>query len=147
MKLLKLYSWIAGNMADFAKPFSENKALYNQAKGFWNKLENSSLLIILVFLVLGIAWAVYYYTSYNNKPGRHYTPKQWILMFLITFAVTFLVTLGVEYLAAEPRINGAFLLEVKIAIANALYASFTYLLISIVWCNTLPTNAYKMFKF
>lgn len=147
MKLLKLYSWITGTMADFAKPFSENKALYNQAKGLWNKLENSSLVIVLIFLVLGIALAAYYYTSYNNKPGRHYTPKHWILMFLATAIVTFLVTLGFEYLAVEPKINGAFLLEVKIAIANALYAVLIYLLTSIVWCNTLPTNAYKMFKF
>ena len=67
MKLLKLYGWITGSMADFTKPFSENKALYNQAKGFWNKLENSSLVIVLIFLILGIAWAAYYYTSYNNS--------------------------------------------------------------------------------
>lgn len=147
MKLLKLYSWITGTMADFAKPFSENKALYNQAKGFWNKLENNSLLIVLIFWVLGFAWAAYYYTSYNNSPGRHYTPKHWILLLLTTVIVTFLVTLGFEYLAVEPKINGAFLLEVKIAIANALYAAFIYLLTSIVWCNTLSTNAYKMFKF
>lgn len=147
MKLLKIYSWIAGNMADFAKPFSENRALYDQAKGFWNKLENSSLIIVLIFLVLGIAWAAYYYTSYNNNPGRHYTPKHWILMLLVTVVVTFLVTLGFEYFAVEPKINGAFLLEVKIAIGNAFYATLAYLLTSIVWCNTLPTNAYRMFKF
>lgn len=147
MKLLKLYSWITGTMADFAKPFSENKALYNQAKGFWNKLENSSLVIVLIFLVLGISWAVYYYTSYNNNPGRHYTPKHWTLMLLVTIIVTFLVTFGFEYFAVEPKINGAFLLEVKIAIGNSLYAAFAYLLTSIVWCNTLQTNAYRMFKF
>jgi len=147
MKLLKLYSWIAGNMADFAKPFSENKALYNQAKGFWNKLENSSFVIVLIFLVLGIALAACYYTSYNNNPGRHYTPKHWILMLLVTVVVTFLVTLGFEYFAVEPKINGAFLLEVKIAIGNAVYAALAYLLTSIFWCNTLPTNAYRLFKF
>lgn len=147
MKLLKLYSWITGTMADFTKHFSENKALYDQAKGFWNKLENSSSVIVLIFLILGIAWAAYYYTSYNNSPGRHYTPKHWILLLLATVVVTFLVTLGVEYLAVKPKIDGAFLLEVKIAIANALYAAFAYLLTSIVWCNKFPTNAYKMFKF
>lgn len=147
MKLLKLYSWITGTMADFAKPFSENKALYNQAKGFWNKLENYSILIVLLFLVLGIACAAYYYTSYNNSPGRHYTPKHWILMLFVTIIVTFLVTLGCEYLAVEPKINGAFGVELKIAIANAIYAGLAYLLTSIVWCNTLPTNAYRMFKF
>ena len=134
-------------MNDFSKPFSENKALYNQVKGFWNKLENFSLIIVLIFLILGIAWAAYYYTSYNNSPGRHYTPKHWILLLLATVVVTFFVTLGFEYLAVEPKINGAFLLEVKIAIANALYAALAYLITSIIWCNTLPTNAYRMFKF
>lgn len=147
MKLLKLYSWITGTMADFVKPFSENKALYNQAKVFWNKLENFSIFIVLIFLVLGIAWAAYYYTSYNNNPGRHYTPKHWILMLLVTVIVTFIVTLGFEYLAVEPKINGALGVELKIAIANAIYAGLAYLLTSIVWCNTLPTNAYRMFKF
>ena len=147
MKLLKLYGWFTGSMADFTKPFSENKALYNQAKGFWNKLENSSLVIVLIFLILGIAWAAYYYTSYNNSPGRHYTPKHWILMLFVTVVFTFLATLGFEYISVEPKINGAFLLEVKIAICNALYAALAYLLTSIVWCNTLPTNAYRIFKF
>lgn len=147
MKLLKLYSWIAGSLTDFTKPFRENEALYKQARAFWDKLENSSLVIVLIFLVLGIAWAIYYYTSYNNSPGRHYTPKHWILMLLITLVITFLMTLGFEYFAVKPKINGAFLLEVKIAIGNALYAAIAYLFTSIVWCNTLPTNAYKMFKF
>lgn len=49
MKLLKLYSWITGTMADFAKPFSENKALYNQAKGFWNKWRTILYLSFLFF--------------------------------------------------------------------------------------------------
>lgn len=148
MKLLKLYSWIAGNMADFTKPYTENKALYSQARAFWNKLENSSMLIVLIFLVLGIAMAAYYYTSYNNRPGRHYTPKYWLIMLVVTFVLTFIVTFGFEYLTLKTTINGATMLEVKIAIGNAIYAAGIYVLTSIVWCNLpLTTNAYKLFKF
>lgn len=147
MKLLKLYSWISGSMADFTKPFSNNKVLYDQARAFWNKLENSSVIIVLICIVLGVSLTVYYYTSYNNQPGRHYHPKFWLLMLLVTMVLTFCLTLGVECLAAQPKINGAFMLEMKIALGNAIYAAGVYLLTSVVWCNTLPTNAYRLLKF
>ena len=111
MKLLKIYKWIAGGMPDFTRQFQENEQLYKQAQAFWNKLENSSLLIVLIFLVLGIALAAWYYKPYNNKPGRHYTPKHWAIFLIVTFAVTFLVTLGFEYFAVHPKLQGAFMLE------------------------------------
>lgn len=147
MKLLKLYSWMAGSMSDFAKPFKENENLYKQATAFWNKLENSSTVILLICLVLGIAIAAFYYTSYNNRPGRHYTPKFWALMLVITFALTFGATFGFEYLSVKPTLQGATMLEIKIALCNSLYAVFVYFLTSVVWCKWLPTNAYRLFKF
>lgn len=146
MKLLKLYSWITGSMADFAKPFSDNKALYNQARAFWSKLDNVSAFIVIIFIVLGFALAAYYYTQYNNRPGRRYTPKHWALMLLITVIVTFFVTLGFEYRAVEPKLDGAFWLEFKIAAANALYATGIYFVTSFAWCNWFPTNAYRFLK-
>lgn len=147
MKLLSLYSWIAGTMPDFVKQFNNNKALYDQARGFWDRLENTSSIIVLIFIILGIAWAAYYYTSYNNRPGRHYTPKHWFVMLIVTVVSTFVVTYGFEYFSVEPKVNGANLLEIKIAIGNAIYVALIYLLTSIVWCNLLPTNAYRLFKF
>lgn len=146
MKLLKLYGWITGSMADFTKPFSDNKALYNQARAFWNKLDNASAVIVFVFIVLGITLAAYYYTEYNNRHGRRYTPKHWAIMLLVTVTVTFLVTLGFECWAVEPKLNGAFLLELKVAAANALYAAGTYFVTSFVWCNCFRTNAYRFLK-
>lgn len=146
MKLLKLYSWITGTMGDFIKPFSENKALYNQARAFWNKLDNSAIVIVLMFIMLGIALAAYYYTSYNNKTGRRYTPKHWVYLLIATLIITFLATFAFEYIAVTPKLDGATWLEVKIAFANALYAGGIYLLTSFVWCNWLPTNAYRLLK-
>lgn len=144
MKLLKLYSWIAGTMADFTKPFSGNKALYNQARSFWNDLDNVSAIIVIIFIVLGMTLATYYYTQYNDKPGRRYTPKRWTLMLLVTAGVAFFVTLGFEYFAVKPKLNGAFWLELKIAAVNSLYAAGIYFVTSFVWCNCFRTNAYRL---
>ena len=147
MKLLKLYDWIAGSMTDFTSQFKNNEALYNQARAFWNKLEGPSSIIVLIFVVLGIALAAFYYKPYNNLPGRHYTPKHWFIFLAITFVITFLLTFGFEYIAVEPRLNGAMLLEIKVALGNAIYASILYFVVSVVWCNAFPTNAYRWFKF
>lgn len=149
MKLLKIYSWIAGSKNDWLRPFQqkENEDLYSQANDFWSNLESSSVLIVLIFVVLGISLAAYYYKPYNDVAGRHYTIKHWIFWLLGVFILTLLVTLGVEYLAVPPKLDGAQILEIKIALGNAIYASFIYFITSIVWCNFGPTNACRIFKF
>lgn len=147
MKLLKMYEWIAGSMTDFIRPFKDNETLYAQAKSFWKTLESNSFLLLLTFVVLGIAFAAYYYSAYNNKPGRHYKPAKWFL-FLATAAITtFLVTLGAEYAIAQPKLLGAMMLETRIALGNASYAAALYFIVSVIWCNALPTNACRIFKF
>lgn len=149
MKLLKIYSWIAGSMNDFARPFTQrdNEELYKQAKEFWTQLDNLSIVIVLIFVILGTALAAYYYKPYNDKPGRHYTLKYWIFFFFVTFILTFSLTFGFEYFAVPPKLDGATLLEIKIAIGNAIYASLVYIVTSIVWCNVGRTNACRIFKF
>ena len=147
MKLLKLYSWISGSMTDFTKPFKDNEALYKQARSFWGHLENNSVVIFLICLVLGIALAIYYYKPYNDSPGRHYTLKHWLIFLFITFLLTFVVTFGFEYFAVTPKLSGAIGLEAKIALGNAIYASIVYFITSVIWCNIGSTNAYRLFKF
>ena len=147
MKLLSFYKWIAGSMTDFVNQFKNNEALYNQARAYWNKLESSSSIILIIFLVLGILMAVCYYQPYNNRPGRHYTPKHWLIFLAITFVLTFFVTWGFEYFAVPPKLDGATMLQLKIALGNAIYASLLYFIVSVVWCFALPTNAYRLFKF
>ena len=147
MKPIELYEWIAGSVSDFTKPFQENEALYNQAKGFWRHLDGSIMIVIAIFLVMGIALAAYYYKPYNNSPGRHYRPLHWIIFLGIVFVATFALTMGFEYVSVKPVLNGAAMLEMKIALGNAIYSSFVYFITSLIWCNMLPTNAYRMFKF
>ena len=147
MKLLDLYEWIAGSMSSFTKPFQENEALFNQAKAFWRHLEGSTMITIAIFVVLGILLAVIYYKPYNDKPGRHYRPTHWLLFLIVTFVLTLLVTWGYEYVAVKPVLYGALMLEFKVSLGNAIYATALYFVTSLVWCVALPTNAYRLFKF
>lgn len=147
MKNLDLYKWIAGSANDFTKRFSYNDDLYYIARGFWSHLESNGLLIIAIFVVIGLLFAYCYYGPYNNIPGRHYKPKYWLIFILITFVASFTLTLVFEYITAAPKLDGALMLEIKIALGNAIYAPLVYFITSIVWCNWLPTNAYRLFKF
>lgn len=147
MKLLNFYEWIAGSMSSFTKPFQESDALFDQAKAFWRHLEGSTMITIAIFVVLGILLAVIYYKPYNDKPGRHYRPTHWLLFLIVTFVLTLLVTWGYEYVAVKPVLYGALMLEFKVALGNAIYATALYFVTSLVWCVALPTNAYRLFKF
>jgi len=147
MKGLDLYKWIAGSMNDFTKQFKEHEELIKQAKTFWRHLEGTSTVIIAIFIILGIALAISYYVPYNEGAGRRYRPTHWLLFLLITFVATLAITLGFEYFAVAPKLNGAFMVEFKIALGNAIYASGIYFLTSVAWCNFGPTNAYRLFKF
>lgn len=148
MKLLKLYEWIIGTMSDFAKQFQDNETLYNQARKFWSNLEASSIIIVGIFITLGLIMAYTYYKPFNDKPGRHYKPKYWVIFLGITSILSFLVTLGSVYFMVPPKIDGSFVLVLKIALANAIYSSIVYALISWIWCQfNLPTNAYRYLKF
>lgn len=146
MKLLPIYKLFAGGLPEFTRPFQDNEALFKQAQAFWNKLESVSPFILLIFVVMGIGLAIYYYQPYNNKPGRRYHPRHWLYFLLYTFFLTLIITLSFEYIAVAPKINGSFILELKIALGNAVYATLLYFITSVVWCNTAPTNAYRIFK-
>ena len=143
MKLLELYRPFAGSKTDFIKAFRDNDSLYEQAIKFWDGLESLSVYILMICVVLGIGLAIYYYTIYNNHPHRHYTPQKWFLWMGITLLSVFILTLSFELLAMKPKLDGAFMLETKIALGNAVYAILIYLMISFVWCMSLPTNAYR----
>lgn len=147
MKNLDLYKWIAGSVNDFTKPFSQNEALYSRARGFWGQLEGSGMIMFIVCgIIVGLLLAYSYYKPFNEKAGRHYKPKYWIFFIAITFAASLIITLLFEYIVATPKLDGAFGLEIRIAIGNAVYATLVYFLISVVWCNWFSTNAYRLFK-
>lgn len=134
-------------MSDFAGKFENNEALYNQARAFWRSLEGSTLWLVIIPAVCGIALAAYYYTIFNNMPNRHYRPKYWWIFFAAAFIVSLFLTFGFVCLVAAPKLDGAMSLEWKIAFVNGIYAVIVYFLMSLSWWNFLPTNAYRHLKF
>lgn len=146
MKLLSLYKPFTGPMTDFTNSFINKEHLYNQSTAFCKKLEGSSLIILIIMLFLGIFMAFCYYQPYNNVPGRHYRPQHWLYFLVGTFVLTFLATIGFEYIAIPPKLDGAFVLELRIALGNAIYSSALYFFVSFLWCNYGPTNACRIFK-
>lgn len=147
MKVLSFYKLIVGSMADFTSQFKNNEVLYRQAIAYWNKLDASSFIVLVIFLVLGTALAISYYLPYNNRPGRHYKPIHWLYFLGITFVLTFLLTWFFVHFAVPSSLKGVFMLHLKLAFANALYASGLYLIWSWLWCQcNLPTNACRIFK-
>lgn len=141
-----LYGWMASSKSDFTRNFRDNEILLSQANKFWTNIESSSMIILLISIVVGIMMAWSYYGPYNNKPGRHYRPRYWFIFMLLVIVLTLILTLGFECLAYPPQLQGAFVLELKIALINAIYAIGVYLLASFIWCNTLPTNACRILK-
>jgi len=108
-------------------------------------LEQWSILIVIVIL-LGVLLAIWYYKPYNEQPGRHYKPKYWFIFLGITFFLVLITTFLLEYIVVEPRLPGALSVEIRIALGNAIYATLLYFITSFVWCNWLPTNAYRLLK-
>lgn len=146
MHLLKLYQPLIGNKASFLQPYSGEgqDALYNQASMFWDKLDAASVFFVLIFLVVGIGMAAYYYVPFNNQPNRHYLPKYWWMFFVASAVVSLVLTSLVATLAASSSLSGTWTIFLRIALANALLAIFVYWLISVFWVKWGKTNAYRM---
>ncbi len=151
MKLLEslLYKWAVGTQSDFIQRFQENENLYQQARNFWKDLDNLSLLLLLTFVVVGLAVALWFYYPFNNRPGRHYRPKYWWFFFIGAGVASFLITLGLEYSLVSPlKMAGATTLVWEIAAANLIWVWVVYVVASIIICNVpFKTNAYRWFKF
>lgn len=124
-----------------------NEQLKSQADKFWRDLDALSPLLLLVGAGIGIALAVYYYTSYNEMPGRHYTIKHWGIWATISFVLTLLITLGMETFLIKTSLKSDLTsIYLLCGLNNAIYSIALYFATSFVWCNFFPTNAYKFLK-
>ena len=142
MKLLNFYPAIPSERA-FVNSFNEN--LQGIAKHFWHDLNGIAPFFIVTAIGVGVATCWYYYRPYNNKPGRHYKPSHWFKFMLICFLLTLGVTLGFEHFI-KTTLNGAGMTMFWIALNNALYSIVVYFVMSLMWCNFLPTKAYRYLK-
>lgn len=147
MHLLKFYQLLIGNKASFLQPYTGDgqEDLYSQASLFWDKLDGLSIVFILLFFLIGVLAAWFYYMPFNEQPNRHYLPKYWWMFFIASAIVSFLVTFGAALGIAYPRISGTWTIEMRIALQNAFLTLVIYLLASVFICKKCTTNAYRMF--
>lgn len=148
MDLATFYGWLGVSSTSLADA-NNNNGMRNAALTAWSHLSQYVLVFFLLMVVFSIGMAIYYYTDYNNQPKRHYTPKQWLFVGIVSLVIVFFITLVLAYVIQKPgNIEGLFMLELKLALANTIYATGLYFLTSAIWCNIpqLPTNAYRFFK-
>jgi hypothetical protein len=144
MDLSTFYGLSSTSLADANKA----NGMRDAALAAWGHLSQYTLVFFGIMLLFSIGMAIYYYTEYNNQPNRHYTPQQWGLVGLASIIIVFVITLVFAYVMQKTgNIVGLFMLELKLAFFNALWAAGFYLVVSFVWCN-LPfkTNAYRFLK-
>ena len=148
MDLSTFYGWFGVNSSSLIDANKDNN-MGDAAMIAWANLSQWAILFFVGMVLLSFGLAFYYYREYNNKPKRHYTPKQWLLMGLVAIASVFVLTFICAFcLEKTDAINGLIVLELKFSLCNSLYAAGIYLLVSFIWCNVqdLPTNAYRFLK-
>lgn len=117
--------------------------------GIWDKLNLAAIIVFLAMISISAGMAVYYYTRYNENPGRHYTPQKWGLLYgievLLVIAVSIVVVCVFHPTGDFKKVLNY---EIQMIIVNTLYSLVPYLFISWVWCQLgWPTNAYRYIKF
>ena len=148
MDLSTFYGWFGVNSSSLIDANKDNN-MGDAAMIAWANLSQWAILFFVGMVLLSFGLAFYYYREYNNKPKRHYTPKQWLLMGLGAIVSVFVLTFICAFcLEKTDAINGLIVLELKFSLCNSLYAAGIYLLVSFIWCNVqdLPTNAYRFLK-
>lgn len=146
MSMINIF-FLLPSKGKFLQNFAHNEQLKAQADLVWRQLDGHSLILLVLTTCLGIGLAIYYYTGYNDKPGRHYKIKHWAIWGGISFVLSFIGTLAIEYFCIKTNIRtGLTGLYLSCALHNAIYCVGLYVMTSFVWCNCLPTNAYRFLK-
>lgn len=147
MGIIKIF-FLLPSRGMFLQGFAGNDQLKAQAEQVWRDLDGLSPILLILTAALGIGLAIYYYTGYNEKPGRHYKIKHWGIWTAIAFILSLVGTAVIEYVGIKTNIRtGLTSLYWLCALNNALYCLILYFLTSLVWCNVCRTNAYKFLKF
>lgn len=146
MNLISIF-FLLPSKGKFLQNFAQNEQLKGQAEQVWRRLDDLSLILLIITVFIGIGLSVYYYTSYNEMPGRHYKVKHWGIWAAIAFALSLVGTVLIEYFGIKTNIkSGLTSLYWLCALNNAIYCFILYFFTSLVWCNFFCTNAYKFLK-
>lgn len=127
----------------------ENNELKNQADALWRHLDDLSEPALFISITIGVLAALIYYGPFNNRPGRHYLIRYWIVFAAIMFCVIGLAICGLEYWQVKTNLKTGILpLYIKCAFCCSIWGLLAYLVTSLIQCNFFGryTNAYKFLK-
>lgn len=144
------YDWVLPRQNEFINDFGNNENKVRLAKAFWKSIEqNEIFLFLLSVVVIAIAACALYYTWYNNMPKRHYRIRHWSYWLIGAIIATIGITYGLSQFLLEniTKLQGTGRIMGNLIIANVAYSTGLYLIMSFVWCNYGPTNAYRFLKF
>lgn len=142
MKLISFYKFFVGTESKFVD--SVNVGSQDLAENYWSSLNSSCLFFILFLVIMSICLCAYYFTAYNEQPGRHYRRTHWIGFYIGTVLFIFLGTVGLGYLLTNPTVKGSASLIWDIAVGNAVYSIIIFGVLSVAWWLWFPTNAYRL---
>lgn len=142
MKLICLYKLFVGTESKFLDKYPPETQ--DIAQSFWNSLNSSCLFFVIFLLGVSILFCAFYFTAYNEMPGRHYKRVHWIGFYIGTLLVSFFGTAELGYLLNNTSLNGSASLIWDIAFGNLVYSFFIYGVLSCIWFLFLPTNAYRL---
>lgn len=145
MDLSTFYKWIGVTSTKLA---DANPGTKQAAQNAWLNLSQWTILFVL-FSLISFLMVIYYYTLYNNQPGRHYTPAKWGLVGILSLIMVFVITFVSAFIIQKPNgLSGIIPLELRLSLGNTLIGLGFYFFVSLAWCNIkeLPTNAYRFLK-
>lgn len=143
------YHWFLPNEQAFINTFGDNEARQNAARSFVRSLSNCDSLLFWSCLGVTIITCVLYYTWYNNtvKPfGYHYRKSHWATWLGIALLLTFVVAFCCMSTLKNVNLDGTASFIWGFYFGNAIYCFVCFIIVSMIWCNYLPTNAYRWFK-
>lgn len=147
MGMLGLYNWGLPNQGEHLNRYRENESLYNMACAFWSNLDSAAIYFMILFVILGILIACFYYYGYNRFPGRKYKVQHWVIWLVITVVATVAITLGLGNAIVTSNLQEKFGFLFRISLINGVYALAVYFISSVIICNLpIATNAYRFLK-
>lgn len=126
---------------EYLARFADNESAKKAATRLWNAIDSGDIILVIVMLLLTLAICWWYFFPFNNKSGRHYHPKYWVLWGLVALIIVFAASYFVcNMIAKNPGFDVGFLF--KVSALNTFYAFVVYLFVSWTINRTGKSNAY-----
>lgn len=139
--------------------FTPNKSKYRdilpddikeKATLLFNSMNNCETWLFLSCILIVLITGISYFTWYNNtvKPwGYHYRKRHWAGWFVIAIIINIISSWVICNITLDMlTLPGTSEFITWYVIGNSCYTIIFYGILSLVWYNWLPTNAYRWWK-